>query len=94
MIRIDKFLKFSRLVKRRSVAAEMVQAGAVRLNGRVVKPSAEVKAGDNVAVAFPFRLIEAQVLVDDEAALRRRGVEPVTILNERRLDPEQSPWSE
>lgn len=92
MIRIDKFLKLTRLVKRRTVAAEMADAGAVRVNGRSVKPAAAVKTGDTVEVAFPFRVVTAEVLVDDEAVLRRPKAEGARILGERRVNPEENPW--
>lgn len=93
MIRLDKYLKLTQLVKRRTVAQEMTDIGAVRLNGRKVKPSAEVKAGDRVEIAFPRRLIAVEVLIDDEAALKRRPSEPCRILEERRVEPDQDPWS-
>lgn len=47
-MRIDKFLKVSRLIKRRTVAAEACDAGKVHVNGRQVKPSYVVKVGDSV----------------------------------------------
>ncbi len=51
-MRLDKFLKVSRLVKRRTVANEVCAAGRVRLNGRKAKPSADVKTGDILEIAF------------------------------------------
>lgn len=51
-MRIDKFLKVSRIIKRRTVASEMAQAGRVSINGKVVKPAAEVKPGDVVEIGF------------------------------------------
>ncbi|EEX47729.1 ribosome-associated heat shock protein implicated in recycling of 50S subunit [Jonquetella anthropi DSM 22815] len=92
-MRLDKYLKLSCLVKRRSVAAEMIDAGAVRLNGRPVKPASDVSDGDIVSVAFPFRLVEARVISSDERALRR-GEPAAEIVAERRLDPEKNPWDD
>lgn len=94
MVRLDKFLKLSRLVKRRTLAAQLADAGAVRVNGRTAKPSSSVKEGDEVAIAFPFRLVVAKVLIDDEAVLRRPKVEGAEVVSERRLDPEENPWQE
>lgn len=51
-MRIDKFLKVSRLIKRRTVAAEACEQGRVTINGKVVKPSADVKAGDHLEIRF------------------------------------------
>ena len=56
-MRIDRYLKLARLVRRRSVAAEMVEIGVVRLNGKTVKASAGVGAGDVIEIAFPRRLM-------------------------------------
>ncbi len=93
MIRLDKFLKLSQLVKRRAVAQEMIEVGAVRVNGRKVKSSADVKKGDLIEVAFPRRVISATVLIDDEALLRRRGTIACELRGERRVEPEEDPWS-
>ena len=46
-MRLDKFLKVSRIIKRRTVANEAADGGRISVNGRVVKPSYEVKVGDN-----------------------------------------------
>lgn len=91
-IRIDKYLKLSRLVKRRTIAQEMVDVGAVRISGRKVKPSADVKVGDILEVAFPRRLLKVEVLVDDESALKRKGVEPYRMLLDEKLSPEDKIW--
>ena len=47
-MRLDKYLKVSRLIKRRTVASEACTAGKVSVNGKVVKPSYDVKIGDNI----------------------------------------------
>lgn len=51
-MRLDKFLKVSRLIKRRSVANEICSSGRVTLNGRPAKPGAEVKPGDILEITF------------------------------------------
>ena len=51
-MRLDKFLKVSRIIKRRTVANEAADGGRISVNGRVVKPSYEVKVGDIVEVKF------------------------------------------
>ena len=61
-MRLDKFLKVSRLIKRRSVAKEMVDAGRVKLNGKVAKPGTEVKPGDVLEVGFGERATKAEIL--------------------------------
>lgn len=61
-MRIDKYLKVSRLIKRRTVANEACDAGRVMVNGRPVKASYDVKAGDEVEIAFGTRTIRLRVL--------------------------------
>ena len=51
-MRIDKFLKVSRVIKRRTVANEAADSGRISVNGKVVKPSYEVKIGDIVEIKF------------------------------------------
>ena len=51
-MRIDKFLKISRILKRRTLAQEACDGGRVKVNGRAVKPSHEIKVGDVVDVGF------------------------------------------
>lgn len=51
-MRIDKFLKNSRIIKRRTVAKEACEQGRIELNGKAAKPGAEVKVGDVISVIF------------------------------------------
>ncbi|ARD06344.1 MULTISPECIES: RNA-binding S4 domain-containing protein [Lactobacillus] len=61
-MRIDKFLKVSRLVKRRTVAKELADQGRIKVNGRVVKSSYDVKVGDIIEVGYGTRQVKAKVL--------------------------------
>lgn len=73
-MRIDKFLKVSRILKRRTVAQEAASAGKISVNGREVKPAYRVKVGDVVELTFAtgtlkFRVKELKETVKkDEAA--------------------------
>lgn len=60
-MRIDKYLKVSRLIKRRTVANEACDGGRVSINGKVAKASSEVKVGDIVELRFGERLIKIKV---------------------------------
>ncbi|MCR4698175.1 MAG: RNA-binding S4 domain-containing protein [Bacilli bacterium] len=53
-MRLDKYLKVSRLIKRREAAKEFIDKGYVRLNGKIAKPSTEVKVGDSVEISSPM----------------------------------------
>ena len=61
-MRIDKYLKVSRLIKRRTVANEVADAGRIMVNGKPVKASYTVKVGDVIEVAFGNRPLKARVL--------------------------------
>ncbi|MBP5491942.1 MAG: RNA-binding S4 domain-containing protein [Clostridiales bacterium] len=72
-MRIDKYLKVSRVVKRRTVANEVCSAGRVTINGKVVKPGAEVKVNDVVSITFgngvtSFRVLSIKETVRKEEA--------------------------
>ena len=62
IMRLDKYLKVSRLIKRRTVANEACDAGRVMVNGRVAKASLDVKVGDVIEIAFGNKSVRAQVL--------------------------------
>jgi len=69
-MRIDKFLKVSRLIKRRTVANEACDNEHVTVNGRLVKASYEVKAGDTITIAFGSRSLTVKVTEIKEHALK------------------------
>ena len=61
-MRLDKFLKVSRVIKRRTVANEAADGGRVAVNGKVVKPSYEVKVGDIVEIKFGDKISKFEIL--------------------------------
>lgn len=61
-MRIDKYLKVSRLIKRRTVANEVADAGRIEVNGRPVKASYAVQPGDVVEITFGNRPVKVRVL--------------------------------
>lgn len=61
-MRLDKFLKVSRLIKRRSVANEACDAGRVMVNGNVAKASVKVKPGDIIEIQFGMKNVKVEVL--------------------------------
>lgn len=61
-MRLDKFLKVSRLIKRRTVANEACDAGRVLINDRPAKASAQVKAGDVLEIQFGSKAVKVEVL--------------------------------
>ncbi len=61
-MRLDKYLKVSRLIKRRTVANEACDNGRISVNGRVVKASYEVKAGDRIEINLGPRTMAVEVV--------------------------------
>lgn len=61
-MRLDKFLKVSRLIKRRTVANEACDNGRISVNDRVVKASYDVKVGDKIAISMGTRTVTVEVL--------------------------------
>ena len=61
-MRLDKFLKVSRLIKRRTVANEACDAGRVSVNGKVAKASVDIKAGDIIEIQFGTKTVKVEVL--------------------------------
>jgi ribosomal 50S subunit-recycling heat shock protein len=67
-MRLDKYLKVSRLIKRRSVANDACDGERVSVNGRQVKASYQVKIGDVIEIAFGNRTLKVEVLAVSETA--------------------------
>ena len=61
-MRLDKYLKVSRLIKRRTVANEACDNGRINVNGRVVKASYDVKVGDRIEIAMGPRTVAVEVV--------------------------------
>ncbi len=74
-IRLDKFLKVSRLIKRRTVANEACDAGRVTVNGKVAKASLNVKEGDIIEIAFGNKTVKAEILDVKDTAKKNEAKE-------------------
>ena len=74
-MRLDKFLKVSRLIKRRTVANEACDAGRVLVNDRPAKASAQVKAGDVLEIQFGSKSVRVEVLIVQETVKKEEAQE-------------------
>jgi len=74
-MRLDKFLKVSRLIKRRTVANEACDAGRVLINERPAKASAQVKAGDVLEIQFGSKAVKVEVLNVQETVKKEEALE-------------------
>ena len=72
-MRLDKFLKVSRVIKRRTVANDAADMGRVSVNGKFVKPSYEVKEGDIVEIKFGDKVSKFQILKVPKVAGKYMG---------------------
>ena len=69
-MRLDKFLKVSRVIKRRTVANEAADKGRISVNGKIVKPSYEVKVGDIVEIAFGNSTVKFEIIHIPEVMIK------------------------
>ena len=74
-MRLDKFLKVSRLIKRRTVANEACDAGRVLINGKTAKASTAVKTGDVLEIQFGTKAVKVEVLDVKETVKKESAVE-------------------
>jgi ribosomal 50S subunit-recycling heat shock protein len=90
-MRLDLFLKWSRIVLRRTLAKEMCEAGRVTINGTEARAAREVRVGDIIEVQLPRRLLKFRVRsIPSHAPGKQGGREMVELIEDRRnnSDPE------
>lgn len=74
-MRLDKYLKVSRLIKRRTIANEACDAGRVMINGKVAKAGTEVKVGDEIRINFGNKDVRVEVLTVAETVRKEEAKE-------------------
>jgi ribosomal 50S subunit-recycling heat shock protein len=85
-MRLDKYLKVSRLFKRRSVAKDIAADERVFINGRQAKPSSEVKPGDEIKIVYGMKILRFRVLIVADSAKKDEANAMYEILEETRTD--------
>lgn len=80
-MRIDKFLKNSRIIKRRTVAKEACEQGRITVNEKIAKPGTEVKAGDIVFIQFGNRSLTVRVEVLTESCRKEDAAGMYTVID-------------
>ncbi len=85
-MRLDKYLKVSRLIKRRPVAKEACDTGRVMINDKVSKAGAEVKAGDIIEIEYASRKVRARVLEIRETVRKDEAAALYEILEGAEID--------
>ena len=81
-MRLDKFLKVSRVIKRRTVANEACDSGRVMINGRIAKASSNVKCGDIVEIKFGEKIVKFEITRVDEIIKKEEATEMFKIIEE------------
>ena len=81
-MRLDKYLKVSRLIKRRTVANEACDSSRVSVNGKLVKPSYDVKVGDSITIAFGSKEVTVRVLDIRETTKKAEAIGMYEVISE------------
>lgn len=81
-MRIDKYLKVSRIIKRRSVANEACSGGRVMINHKIVKPSAEINPGDILSIRFGEYIGNYEIISVKDTVNKEKAAEMYKILDE------------
>lgn len=85
-MRLDKFLKVSRIIKRRSVAKEVADKGRIQINGKLAKSSSTLKVGDILQIQFGNKTIEVKVLALQDSTKKEDASKMYEILSEKRIE--------
>lgn len=85
-MRLDKFLKVSRLIKRRPLAKEIAEQGRIAINGKVAKPSSNVSVGDELTIRFGQKIVTVRVDEVKENARKEEAGKMYTIVKEEKLN--------
>ncbi|MCJ0538431.1 RNA-binding S4 domain-containing protein [Enterococcus cecorum] len=85
-MRLDKFLKVSRIIKRRSVAKEVADKGRIQINGKLAKSSSMLKVGDVLQIQFGNKTLEVKVLALQDSTKKEDASKMYEILSEKRIE--------
>ena len=85
-MRIDKYLKVTRIIKRRTVAKDIVSAERIYVNDRLVKPSYQLKLGDIITICFGNKKVVIRVLALNEHANKDTATSLYELIKEEKID--------
>ena len=91
-MRVDKYLKVSRLIKRRTIAKEVCDRGMVSINGRAAKAGADVKPGDIIEISLGRRRLRVEVCVLAESMPAKLVSQMYKVLEDRKIGSEQEDY--
>ncbi|MFU0786606.1 MAG: S4 domain-containing protein [Enterococcus gilvus] len=85
-MRLDKFLKIARIIKRRTVAKEVADKGRIQVNGKLAKSSTDIKVGDELRIQFGNKVLEVAVEELHELTKKEDAVKMYRIIRETRVE--------
>lgn len=85
-MRLDKFLKISRIIKRRQVAKEVADKGRIQINGKVAKSSSSVKVGDVLTIQFGNKVLEVKIQELHDSTKKDDAAKMYEIISEKRIN--------
>lgn len=88
-MRLDKYLKVSRIIKRRPVAKEVADKGRIKVNGILAKSSTDLKINDEVEIRFGNKLLTVRVLEMKDSTKKEDATKMYEIINETRIEADR-----
>ncbi|MGT2712417.1 RNA-binding S4 domain-containing protein [Streptococcus oriscaviae] len=88
-MRLDKYLKVSRIIKRRTVAKEVADKGRIKVNGILAKSSTDLKINDLIEIRFGNKLLTVKVLEMKDSTKKEDALKMYEIINETRIEKDE-----
>ncbi|HEM2542325.1 TPA: RNA-binding S4 domain-containing protein [Streptococcus suis] len=88
-MRLDKYLKVSRIIKRRTVAKEVADKGRIKVNGILAKSSTDLKVNDQVEIQFGNKILTVKVLEMKDSTKKEDALKMYEIISEKRIEKDE-----
>ena len=88
-MRLDKYLKVSRIIKRRTVAKEVADKGRIKVNGILAKSSTDLKMNDQIEIQFGNKLLTVKVLEMKASTKKEDALKMYEIISEKRIETDE-----
>ncbi|WP_105096814.1 RNA-binding S4 domain-containing protein [Streptococcus suis] len=88
-MRLDKYLKVSRIIKRRTVTKEVADKGRIKVNGILAKSSTDLKVNDQVEIQFGNKLLTVKVLEMKDSTKKEDALKMYEIISEKRIEKDE-----
>ena len=88
-MRLDKYLKVSRIIKRRTVAKEVADKGRIKVNGILAKSSTDLKMNDQIEIQFGNKLLTVKVLEMKDSPKKEDALKMYEIISEKRIETDE-----